>query len=320
MTIKYLVISGGGPNSIKALGALQKLNVVDFWNIDYIEKIYGTSAGALLAVLLAMKFELSVISDYIIKRPWHTTYQFGVNQVFEAFSKKGLYDVAVFEIFFKPFFVSRDLNVNEMTLAGFYEYTKIELHFYSLEINSFIVEDISYLTHPDLLLLTAIHMTCALPIIVTPVCIDNDKCFVDGGVVCNYPLNYCLDIPGCDVNEILGFRNEYVTDIKHNIVDGTSTILDYIVNFINKLIYNVDTECKQISIPHEIKYKTDHVSISYIKSALSSIETRKELLDDGRDAAEKFLLDLIDKQVTAAQVIAAQVIAVQDVAQATIII
>jgi predicted acylesterase/phospholipase RssA len=299
MTIKYLVISGGGPNSIKALGALQQLDAAEFWNIDNIEKIYGTSAGALLAVLLAMKFELSVIADYVIKRPWHATYQFGVNQVFEAFSKKGLYDASVFEIFFKPFFVSRDLDVNNMTMAKFYEYTQIELHFYSLEINSFVVEDVSYLTHPDMLLLTAVHMTCALPIIVTPVCSDSNKCFVDGGVVCNYPLNYCLDNPGCDVNEVLGFRNEYVTDIKHNVVDGSSSILDYIVNFINKLIYNVDTEGRQITIPNEIKYKTEHVSISYIKSALSSIDARKELMDGGKDVAEKFLQELANRTTDA---------------------
>lgn len=288
MTIKYLVISGGGPNSIKALGALQKLDEVEFWNIDNIEKIYGTSAGALLAVLISMKFELSVIADYIIKRPWHTTYQFSINQVFESFSKKGLYDADVFETFFKPFFVSRDLNVSEMTLSKFYEYTKIEVHFYSLEINSFIVEDISYLTHPDLLLLTAIHMTCALPMIITPVCIE-DKCFVDGGVVCNYPLNYCLDIPDCNVDEILGFRNEYITEITNNIVNGESNVMDYMVNFINKLIHNVDTECKQVSIPNEIKYKTEHISISYIKSALSSSDVRRGMLDDGRISAELFL-------------------------------
>ena len=283
-----MVISGGGPNSIKALGALQKLDEDDFWHIDNIEKIYGTSAGALVSVLIAMKFELSVIADYIIKRPWHTTYQFSVNQVFESFSKKGLYDVEVFETFFKPFFVSRDLIISEMTLSKLYEYTKIELHFYSLEINSFIVEDISYITHPDLLLLTAIHMTCALPMIITPVCIE-DKCFVDGGVVCNYPLNYCLNIPECNVNEILGFRNEYITDITNNVVNAESNVMDYMVNFINKLIHNVDTECKQISIPNEIKYKTEHISISYIKSALSSSDVRRGMLDDGRLSAELFL-------------------------------
>lgn len=295
MTIKYLVISGGGPNSIKALGALQKLDEVEFWNIDNIEKIYGTSAGALLAVLISMKFELSVIADYIIKRPWHTTYQFSINQVFESFSKKGLYDADVFETFFKPFFVSRDLNVSEMTLSKFYEYTKIEVHFYSLEINSFIVEDISYLTHPDLLLLTAIHMTCALPMIITPVCIE-DKCFVDGGVVCNYPLNYCLNIPECKVDEILGFRNEYITEITNNIVNGESNVMDYMVNFINKLIHNVDTECKQVSIPNEIKYKTEHISISYIKSALSSSDVRRAMLDDGILSAELFLENFRDDE------------------------
>ena len=42
MTIKYLIISGGGPTCIKAIGSLQYLEENKFWHIDNIEKIYGT--------------------------------------------------------------------------------------------------------------------------------------------------------------------------------------------------------------------------------------------------------------------------------------
>ncbi len=52
MTIKHLVISGGGPTLFRTLGALQHLQETTFWKIDEIESIYGTSAGAIVAVLL----------------------------------------------------------------------------------------------------------------------------------------------------------------------------------------------------------------------------------------------------------------------------
>ena len=269
MTIKHIVISGGGPTGLKALGALQHLERNGFWNIDEIISIYATSAGAIVAVLLALRFEWSTITDYIIKRPWHDAYQFGVDQVFEAYSKKGLFDISIFQIFFKSLFNAKDVSMN-ITMLEFFAYSKIELHFFSLELNNFEIIDISHKTHPNLELLTAIHMSCALPMVVSPVCIDQ-KCYVDGGVTSNYPLNYCLD--------------QY-----HNIVNKESTILDYAMNFINTLIFNVDTEGKQISIPNEISYKTIHMNLSYIRKTVSSQDARQELFDDGLNVAIDFII------------------------------
>ena len=286
MTIKHIVISGGGPTGLKALGALQHLERNGFWNIDEIISIYATSAGAIVAVLLALRFEWSTITDYIIKRPWHDAYQFGVDQVFEAYSKKGLFDISIFQIFFKSLFNAKDVSMN-ITMLEFFAYSKIELHFFSLELNNFEIIDISHKTHPNLELLTAIHMSCALPMVVSPVCIDQ-KCYVDGGVTSNYPLNYCLDqYP--NVDEILGLRNDYENS-HHNIVNKESTILDYAMNFINTLIFNVDTEGKQISIPNEISYKTIHMNLSYIRKTVSSQDARQELFDDGLNVAIDFII------------------------------
>ena len=40
MTIKHLVISGGGPLGFRYLGSLEKLEQEGFWNINNIESIY----------------------------------------------------------------------------------------------------------------------------------------------------------------------------------------------------------------------------------------------------------------------------------------
>uniref|UniRef100_A0A6C0H8V4 PNPLA domain-containing protein n=1 Tax=viral metagenome TaxID=1070528 RepID=A0A6C0H8V4_9ZZZZ len=298
MTIKHIVISGGGPTGIKALGALQYLEKEKYWNIENIESMYCTSAGAIIGLLIALKFDWTTINDYIIKRPWHEAYQIGVNQIFEAYNKKGLFDKKVIDIFYKPFFNSRDISM-KMTMREFYEYTKIDFHVFSLEMNRFEIVDVSYNSHPDLELLKAIHMTIALPLVISPCCIGND-CFVDGGMISNYPLNYCIknncitDTNG--YNEILGLRNNYVkdTDTKNdngnnNIVNQESTILDYIMTFINKLVLNVDTEKNQPIIENEVLYDTKHTSFSFLKSAVSSSEVRQQLLNDGIEASQQFL-------------------------------
>ena len=103
--IKHIVISGGGPAGIQTIGALQQLEKNGFWNIENIESIYSTSIGGIIAILLALKFEWETVNDYIIKRPWHETMHFKVNQVFDMFSKKGLYDISLIQMFFKPFLI-----------------------------------------------------------------------------------------------------------------------------------------------------------------------------------------------------------------------
>jgi NTE family protein len=293
MTIKHIVISGGGPTGIKALGALQHLEKNNFWNINNIESIYSTSAGAIIGLLIALRFDWDTITDYIIKRPWHEAYQISINQIFEAYSKKGLFDEKVIDIFYKPFFDSRDISM-KMTLIEFYEYTKIDFHVFSLEMNHFEVVDISYKTHPHLELLKAIHMTIALPLIISPCCIDNN-CFIDGGMISNYPLNYCIKNNEITDNyhEILGFRNNYETqgdsEFGNNVVSKESTILDYIMTFINKLVLNIDTEKNQPSIENEVLYDTKNMSFSFLKSAISSSEVRQQLLNDGIESSVRFL-------------------------------
>jgi predicted acylesterase/phospholipase RssA len=285
MTIKHLVIPGGGPTGIKALGALQHLQENGFWNINDVETIYATSAGAIISVLLCLKFDWETINDYIVKRPWNEALQIGVNQIFEAYSRKGLFDKNIAEIFYKPFFMAKDISLN-VTLKEFYEFSKIETHFFSLEVNSFSLEDISYLTHPDLELLIAVQMSCAIPILISPVCVDN-KCYVDGGVLCNYPIQQCI-LRAENVNEILGLKNNYIKQ-DDNIVKNESTILEYIMNFISKLVNNVKINSEENLIPYELKYSADFMNWSNIQLALNSKEERQRLLDLGIEEGKMFL-------------------------------
>ena len=69
MTIKYLVFSGGGPNTLSQFGAL-KILYGNFFDINNIQAIYANSAGSLLSVLLALKTDLCDLEDYFIKKPW----------------------------------------------------------------------------------------------------------------------------------------------------------------------------------------------------------------------------------------------------------
>jgi predicted acylesterase/phospholipase RssA len=285
-SFKHLVLSGGGPSMIQTLGALQHLEKNQVFQRENIQTIYGTSAGAIVAVLFAMNFDWETINDYIIKRPWKEVFPVKIQNIFDAYTKKGIFDYTTIEKCFKPLLHAKDWDLS-ISLKQFYEYSKIELHFFAFDINQFHIDDISYKSHADLPLLTAIQMTCALPILMTPVCI-NDQCFIDGGVFCNYPLKYCLQTYPNE-NEILGFRNHYEPIERNSLITSESNLLDFIMNLLFKLIFSISTDHLQPNIPFEIICNTKYMSIEYFKKALNEEEKRKELLQLGMEDATKFI-------------------------------
>ena len=287
--IKHLVISGGGPTMIQTLGSIQHLEENKFIDINNIESIYGTSAGAIIGVLICLKYDWTTLRDYIIKRPWQEVFPVNIQNIFDAYTKKGIFDEKIVVKCFKPLFDAKDISLN-ISLNDFYLYSNIELHMFSFEVNAFQLEDISYLTHPDLSLITAIQMSCALPVLMAPICNDG-KCYIDGGVTCNYPLKNCIESNKI-IEEIIGFKNQYDDD-NTNQIDPNSTLLDFIMCFLFKLIHSVSSNnTSQTSITYEVISNTDFLSISTLKSALSSIDVREKLYINGIETATKFLSNL----------------------------
>jgi predicted acylesterase/phospholipase RssA len=289
MTIKHLVISGGGPVLVHVLGAIQHLEENNYIDRKEIKSIYGTSAGAIVGVLLCLGFDWETIRDYIIKRPWQDVFPVKVQNIFDAYTKKGVFDIKTFEKCFRPLLDAKDINM-DVNLEDFYKLSNIELHLFAFEINEYKIHDVSYLTYPKLSLLSAIQMSCALPLLVTPVCIE-DKCYIDGGFSCNYPLNYCIE-SGKLPDEILGFKNKY--DVQKTVINAESTILDFMTTFLFTTISRFNTENEQQEIKNEVICDARYLSIDVLRKAASSVDARRELFNSGIETATKFLSGLKD--------------------------
>lgn len=288
MTIHHLVISGGGPIMIQILGAIQHLEENNFLNMKDITTIYGTSSGAILGVLICLKFDWETINDYIIKRPWQDVFPIKIQNIFDSYTKKGIFDIKTIEKCFKPLFDAKDIDIN-INLLDFYKLTSIELHLFTFEINEYKVQDISYLTHPTLSLMNALIMTCGLPILVSPLCIDN-KCFIDGGMACNYPLKYCID-SGKKTEEILGFKNKCKEEQK-TIITLESTLLEFLLSFLYKAVFSVNTDDEQPKITNEVICDANYMTFDVLQKVISSIEIRRDLFKNGKEIADSFLVQL----------------------------
>ena len=291
MTIKHLVIPGGGPLGFQFLGALQKLEKENFWKIENIESIYGTSVGSIIGTFISLKYDWDTLNKYIIERPWHDSIKINPNQILNFYDKKGIFDNDFFKIIFKPLLEAKDLSIN-VTLKEFYNFSNIDFHIFTFNLNKFDTIDLSHTTHPDLKLLDALHMSSAVPCLFMPF-IDNDICYIDGGVKHNYPINYCLkDHP--NKHETLAIKISYKTQDGNPlkaIVKKDSSLLDFISVFTMNAMYYIRDTIENEDIENKVTCYIDinPINLDLFMDVFRNSELRKKLLETGEQDAIQFL-------------------------------
>jgi len=289
--INYLVLSGGGQTLFNYIGIFQTLFKSEYIDINSIKSIYGTSSGAIIGAFLCLKYEWDDIVDYIIRCPWENKLKVGINKALKIFEYNGLYDDDLFICIFKSLLCGKNLTI-DVTMKEFYEYSNINLHVFTFEINDFIKVDISHKTHPDLKLLDALRMSCSIPLLIKPICCDG-KCYIDGGIQVNYPLSECLENEGCNEVNVLGVKNfnnnilkqinsdSNITDYFHVILKRTLKVLSQMKN---EHVNDVTNE-----LTNEIQLYTEGISFEIIMDALFDKDKRKQMVNTGTSTADLFL-------------------------------
>jgi len=288
--IKNIVFSGGGPSFFQTLGAIQYLEENKFLDINNIEAIYGTSAGSVMGVMLCFKYDWETLNNYLLNRPWHVVFPVKLNNIIEAYERRGMFDVTHIKRVFEPLFNAKSISL-DITLEEFYQFCKIDLHFLVFDVNQYKVNDISHMTYPNLSLMEAILMSVAIPVLFTPVFLE-DKCLMDAGIAANYPLTHCLN-DGKKEDEILGFKNIYSS--AKNSISTDSNLYDFLLTFFFKAVFSLSTDNIQPTIKYEVLCETEYLTIQTLTTTLYNQETRVAYYNIGIDSAKKFLADLEDR-------------------------
>jgi predicted acylesterase/phospholipase RssA len=303
MTIKHIVISGGGPTGLLSYGAAKYLEQQEFWSMKNIESIYGTSIGALFGVILSLQHDWKTIDDYIIKCPWDTILQKNstFHDVLDVYTNKGIMSGDFFDIIMKPLLLAKDLSL-DVTLDELYQFNKKEIHIMTVELNAFKLVNLSYKTHPSLKVMDAIKMSCAAPILFSPkIVIEkeiNNKedrieeikrvcCYIDGGVMCNYPVNICIEDQQCDPDEILGFRN--ILEKYHETIDEESSLVDFLKICVKQMIRKLDNEKSYVSIKNEVSCVGEKIEYTSWFDLCSDENKRTHYIHRGMTYGEVFL-------------------------------
>jgi predicted acylesterase/phospholipase RssA len=273
--IKHLVISSGGPAGHMMYSILRTLNMKGVWDAKDIKTIYGSSVGSFIAIIIALRYEWEVMDDYLIKRPWekifasaassgtsdpteHTSASSAsaslsdaknkLDYVFKLYKNHGVYGLKEFTETLRPALQGKDFGV-DVTFQEFYERTGIELHFTVTELNKFQTVDFSHKTHPKQGLVEACYMSCCYPFGFTPIYRDG-CCYIDGGIINDYPVNECIRDQKCDIREILGIK--MLWERKPASLTDKSSVIQFISTFFNQIKGNLFENRPTKPIPNEV--------------------------------------------------------------------
>jgi len=283
---RHIVISGGHVWGLHALGLIHRCIEEKVLDICHIESIHGTSVGALIGIVLALNPEINDIVDYFLNRPWHSLISKYDTSPLVLYNTNGVFSKEFIVDVMTPILKSHDIPLN-ISLEDFYKVTGKDLYIYVTELNSYKTESFSHKTHPEWELLDVLYASCSLPIIFAPL-IKGDKCYVDGGVLLNYPLDKCIDNIS-DLDSVFGISLGHTRENLITSITADTHIVDYVSILLMKIYENVLFPHSKTSINYEVKLYSKTTSVEYILQVLNSSEERRELYEYGYEYMKKRL-------------------------------
>mgnify|MGYP005646487727 FL=1 len=253
-----IVLSGGAIKGFSILGSLQYL--YEHQLINDVHKYVGTSVGSGILYLLAIGYTPIEIIVKTITSQFMKKMQLNIFSLTQGY---GAYDWNVIEEFLKVLTldkIGRFISLNEL----YTDFNK-EITFVTYNYSMNRTEYISYHNHSNMQCLTAIRMSCNLPIIFSQFKYLNCY-YLDGGMTNNFAINR-ID----DNENVIAINTTFKTEITSK---DTFKIHEYIYNIICKFVNsegkknidNVRNNCDIINIK-----KTDVSSIDF------SITTKTKL-------------------------------------------
>jgi len=183
---RNLVLQGGGVLGSAYAGSLAVLDQQGIY--PRIERVAGTSAGAIIAMLVALRFEPKDI-DLIVNNLNFRQFQDGgsISRLVRNFGYyKGDFALGLFRCL-----ITRKLGLppdKKVTFRDLHAGNFRDLAVFSTDISTRSSKEFSFATTPDFEVAAAVRMSMSIPFFFAAID-QNQKIFVDGGVLRNYPID-----------------------------------------------------------------------------------------------------------------------------------
>lgn len=277
--IKSIIISGGGHSVFTFYGIIKQALQSKYIVYENLESLYGTSAGSLICLLIALNIETEVLDNYLINKPWQELFHLTFDSFMHLYETFGIFNNDIFVDIFSHLFAYKELDVN-ITFEEFYQHNHLDIHLYSTKLENLEYTDFNHLTTPKMKVLDAIHASCAVPFIFPPYKQDTAY-YLDGSIMIDLPLEPALTKH--DKEEVLvikKFSESIVLKENPNLLDYMGFVF---VNLIHKIII-----CNNQHIENFIVVKDNIVSLDDILQMASQKEKRNNAIQSGMDLFELY--------------------------------
>ncbi|HET9746696.1 MAG TPA: patatin-like phospholipase family protein [Chitinophagaceae bacterium] len=230
--IKNLVFEGAGIRGIAYCGAIQELEAKNM--MGNIEKVGGTSSGAVVAMMLSLGYSGRDIEGLITKTKFKKLndggffFIGGINRIKKYF---GWYKGKKAEKWLGKIIAEKTGNA-DITFKELYEKGLNDLYVTGTSLTKQKPVIFCRETYPNMKVLDAVRISISIPLYFEPVFIDSNgrvvyhpkqkqglDVFVDGGIVENFPI-HIFDTATPDLNTI-GFRMDHDAQIESDKLDRT---------------------------------------------------------------------------------------------------
>ena len=198
--IKNLVFSGSGSKIFMHIGFVKYL--VENKLFSNINTFIGTSGGAIMSTILAIGYNLDIISELFLKLKYEQLEKIDTYSVLNFFDTYGIDSGENMERVLR-IMLKNKLGSTHLTFKELYEKTGNSLVVCSTNINKHKEVFFDKKNYPDLDVIEATLMSLSIPLLFVPRKYNNDM-YVDGGIMCHYPIEY-IENNDLDINETIGF-------------------------------------------------------------------------------------------------------------------
>lgn len=188
--IDTLTVAGGGVKLIVAIGALRVLEQKNL--MKGINKLAGSSAGALICVLLNIGMSADDIEKTVFSQGSSIVHEFFIKIPYHLLFNYGLYTANKMVKYIQTLFTEKGFDPN-ITFLQLYEKTNKTLVLTGTSLNTMDTFYFNHHTMPNMKVIDALRISISIPIYFTSVeykINDITHTMVDGGTLNNFPIYY----------------------------------------------------------------------------------------------------------------------------------
>lgn len=318
---KNLVLEGGGVRGLAYAGAIEVLEEKNI--INNIEKVAGSSAGAIAGLMISLGYNSSEI-DSILQNLKVQQFNDGkdiVGKIIRIKKEYGLFKGNKFEKWIAGLIKAKtgdpDITFYELHKKHLEDHSFKDFYCTGTNISRQQLEVFSWESWPQMQLKTAVHISSCIPFYFRPVAIDSNgnelnaratelpfDLYVDGGMLCNFPINIfdsCTSGRNALVSndviynyETLGLKLERAKQIEEFDENKTAiapyhikNMKDYTSAVMNLMMEKMNRNAADLS---NERGRTIYISYGDISGRIRkmSTEDKKLLHDNGVIAATQF--------------------------------